>query len=52
MRHAAGVFQSVHLSTERSFRDGEQVEIDAIDFIRTLAGRLPGAGVLSNSLPL
>jgi uncharacterized protein (TIGR03083 family) len=32
--------------------DGERVEIDAIDFIRTLSGRLPGAGVLNNALPL
>jgi len=32
--------------------DGERVEIDALDFIRTLSGRLPGAGVLSNPLPL
>jgi uncharacterized protein (TIGR03083 family) len=32
--------------------DGERVEIDAIDFVRTLAGRLPGTGVLSNPLPL
>jgi len=32
--------------------DGERVEIDALDFIRTLAGRLPGGGVLSNPLPL
>ena len=32
--------------------DGERVEIDAIDLIRTLAGRLPGTGVLSNPLPL
>jgi uncharacterized protein (TIGR03083 family) len=31
---------------------GERVEIDAIDFIRTIAGRLPGTGVLSNPLPL
>ena len=28
--------------------DGERVEIDALDFIRTLSGRLPGTGVLSN----
>jgi hypothetical protein len=33
-------------------RDGEHVEIDATDFIRTLAGRRPGPGVLSNPLPL
>ena len=32
--------------------DGERVEIDALNFIRTLSGRLPGAGVLSNPLPL
>lgn len=32
--------------------DGERVEIDALDFVRTLCGRLPGAGVLSNPLPL
>ena len=31
---------------------GERVEIDALDFIRTLSGRLPGAGVLSHPLPL
>jgi hypothetical protein len=31
---------------------GEHVETDAIDFIRTLAGRRPGSGVLSNPLPL
>jgi uncharacterized protein (TIGR03083 family) len=32
--------------------DGERVEIDAFDFIRTLCGRLPGTGVLSHPLPL
>lgn len=32
--------------------DGERVEVDALDFIRTLAGRLPATGVLSNPLPL
>jgi uncharacterized protein (TIGR03083 family) len=32
--------------------DGERVDIDALDFVRTLAGRLPGTGVLSNPLPL
>jgi uncharacterized protein (TIGR03083 family) len=32
--------------------DSERVEIDALDFIRTLSGRLPGTGVLSNSFPL
>jgi uncharacterized protein (TIGR03083 family) len=31
---------------------GEHVEIDALDFIRTLSGRLPGTGVLDNPLPL
>lgn len=31
---------------------GERVEIDALDFVRTLSGRLPGTGVLSNPLPL
>jgi uncharacterized protein (TIGR03083 family) len=32
--------------------DGEHVETDALDFIRTLTGRLPGTGVLANPLPL
>ncbi len=31
---------------------GERVEIDALDFIRTLSGRLPGTGILSHALPL
>jgi uncharacterized protein (TIGR03083 family) len=31
---------------------GERVEIDALDFIRVLSGRLPGTGVLANPLPL
>ncbi|HYA68849.1 MAG TPA: maleylpyruvate isomerase family mycothiol-dependent enzyme [Acidimicrobiales bacterium] len=31
---------------------GERVEIDAVDFIRTLSGRLPGSGVLGHALPL
>ncbi|MCX6397314.1 MAG: maleylpyruvate isomerase family mycothiol-dependent enzyme [Propionibacteriales bacterium] len=31
---------------------GERVEIDALDFIRTLAGRLVGTGVLRHVLPL
>ena len=31
---------------------GERVEIDALDFIRTLSGRLPGTGVLRHPLPL
>jgi uncharacterized protein (TIGR03083 family) len=32
--------------------DGERVEIDAIEFIRVLAGRRHGTGVLSHRLPL
>ena len=32
--------------------DGDRVEIDALDFIRTLSGRLPATGVLRNPLPL
>jgi uncharacterized protein (TIGR03083 family) len=32
--------------------DGERVEIEAIEFIRILSGRLPGIGVLANPLPL
>ena len=32
--------------------DGDRVEMDALDFIRTLSGRLPGTGVLSHALPL
>jgi uncharacterized protein (TIGR03083 family) len=32
--------------------DGERVEMDALDFLRTLSGRLPGTGVLSHPLPL
>jgi hypothetical protein len=31
---------------------GERVEIDAIEFVRVLAGRRPGAGVLRHPLPL
>jgi uncharacterized protein (TIGR03083 family) len=31
---------------------GERVDIDAIDFVRTISGRLPGVGVLSQPLPL
>jgi len=30
---------------------GERVEIDALEFIRTLSGRLPAVGVLSHPLP-
>lgn len=32
--------------------EGERVEIDALDFIRVVSGRLPGTGVLANPLPL
>jgi uncharacterized protein (TIGR03083 family) len=32
--------------------DGERVDMDAIDFVRVLSGRLPGTGVLSHPLPL
>ncbi|MEO9180112.1 MAG: maleylpyruvate isomerase family mycothiol-dependent enzyme, partial [Acidimicrobiales bacterium] len=31
---------------------GERVNMDALDFIRTLSGRLTGTGVLSHPLPL
>ena len=31
---------------------GEQVSIDVLQFVRTLAGRLPGDGVLRHPLPL
>ncbi len=31
---------------------GERVELDAIDFVRVLSGRRPGAGILSHALPL
>jgi uncharacterized protein (TIGR03083 family) len=31
---------------------GDRIEIDAIEFVRVLSGRLPGTGVLSNPLPL
>lgn len=31
---------------------GERVDLDAIEFIRVLAGRRPGTGVLSHPLPL
>jgi uncharacterized protein (TIGR03083 family) len=41
---AGGTFAQGH--------DGEHVDIDALDYIRTLTGRLPGTGVLSNPLPL
>ncbi|MGH9098289.1 MAG: maleylpyruvate isomerase family mycothiol-dependent enzyme [Acidimicrobiales bacterium] len=32
--------------------DGERVELEALEFIRTLSGRLPATGVLSHPLPL
>ena len=32
--------------------NAERVEIDAMEFIRVLSGRLPGTGVLKNPLPL
>jgi uncharacterized protein (TIGR03083 family) len=38
--------------TFRQGHDGEHVEIDAIEYIRTLTGRRPGRGVLSHPLPL
>jgi hypothetical protein len=31
---------------------GDCIEIGALDFIRTLSGRLPGVGVLGHPLPL
>lgn len=38
--------------TFRKGEGGEHVEMDAVDFIRTLAGRLPGTGVMRHPLPL
>jgi uncharacterized protein (TIGR03083 family) len=38
--------------TFESGSDGEHVTLDAIEFVRTLAGRRPGAGVLRHPLPL
>jgi uncharacterized protein (TIGR03083 family) len=35
-----------------SVSGGEHVEMDAIEFCRTLAERLPGAGVMQHTLPL
>ncbi len=32
--------------------DGERVDIDAVEFVRVLAGRRPGTGVLRHPLPL
>lgn len=31
---------------------GEHVDMDALSFVRTLSGRLPGEGVMSHALPL
>jgi uncharacterized protein (TIGR03083 family) len=31
---------------------GERIEIDALDFIRVVSGRLPGTGLLAHPLPL
>jgi uncharacterized protein (TIGR03083 family) len=31
---------------------GEHVELDALDFVRTLSGRLPGVGIMRHPLPL
>ncbi len=31
---------------------GEHVEMDALDFVRTLSGRIPGTGVMRHLLPL
>jgi len=31
---------------------GDAVELDALDFVRTVSGRLPGTGVLAHPLPL
>jgi uncharacterized protein (TIGR03083 family) len=38
--------------TFRQGHGGEHVEIGALDYIRTLTGRLPGQGVLAHPLPL
>ena len=38
--------------TFRQGAGGEPIEMDALDFIRTLSGRLPGAGVMRHPLPL
>ena len=38
--------------TFRQGEGGEHVEMDALDFIRTLSGRLPGTGVMRHPLPL
>jgi uncharacterized protein (TIGR03083 family) len=32
--------------------DGERRDVDAVEFVRILSGRLPGAGVLNHPLPL
>ncbi|MEO6998054.1 MAG: hypothetical protein ABI112_08225, partial [Terracoccus sp.] len=36
----------------RQGEGGEHVAMDALDFVRTLSGRLPGAGVMGYPLPL
>jgi uncharacterized protein (TIGR03083 family) len=38
--------------TFRQGTGGERVEMDAVDFVRVLSGRLPGTGVLRHPLPL
>jgi uncharacterized protein (TIGR03083 family) len=38
--------------TFRQGLGGPHVEIDAVDFVRTISGRLQGAGVLAHPLPL
>jgi uncharacterized protein (TIGR03083 family) len=38
--------------TFTSGRGGEHVTVDTVDFARTLAGRLPGHGLLAHELPL
>jgi uncharacterized protein (TIGR03083 family) len=36
----------------RQGHDGERVEVDALDYVRTVSGRQPGRGVLRHPLPL
>lgn len=36
----------------QSGASGEHVEMDALDFVRTLSGRLPGTGAMAHPLPL
>ncbi len=38
--------------TYTSGENGERVELDALDFVRTLAGRVEGTGVMRHPLPL